>query len=92
MDRTPYQCLEHYEELLEQVQSSKYIEDDPRKLKPGEIDALPEVRPAKADPYDLADEDREMVAELRVRIANVKGKKAKRKARERVLAEARRLA
>lgn len=68
------------------------MENDPRKLKNGEIDNLPEVRPARADPIDLDDEDKEMVAEAWVRIANIKGKKAKRKARERILAEARRLA
>lgn len=45
------------------------------------VDILPEVRKARADPIDLNDEDREMIAEARVRIANVKGKKAKRKAR-----------
>lgn len=44
------------------------------------------------DPIDLNDEDKEMIAELKVRLANVKGKKAKRKARQRVLEEARRLA
>ncbi len=42
-----------------------------------------------ADPEDLDDEDREMLAEGRVRIANVKGKKAKRKARIRILEESR---
>lgn len=68
------------------------LDNDPRKKKPGDIDYQPEVRPAKADAIDLDDEDKEMVAEARVRIANIKGKKAKRKARERVLEEARRLA
>lgn len=53
---------------------------------------MPEVRPALADPIDMDDEDKEMIAEVRVRIANVKGKKARRKARERALEEARRLA
>ena len=53
---------------------------------------MAEVRMARADPIDLDDVDREMVAEARVRLANVKGKKAKRKAREKVLNEARRLA
>ncbi len=39
------------------------------------------------------DEDmREMLAEARVRLANTKGKKAKRKAREKIIEEARRLA
>lgn len=33
-------------------------EDDPRKLKPGEIDPNPETKPAKPDPVDM-DEDGE---------------------------------
>ncbi len=74
------------------AQGRQFLENDPRKLRPGEIDAIPEVRPAKADAIDMDDEDKEMIAEAKVRIANVKGKKAKRKARERVLDEARRLA
>jgi len=40
----------------------------------------------------MDDEDKEMIAEAWVRIANIKGKKARWKARERVLEEARRLA
>ncbi len=47
---------------------------------------------ALADPEDLEDEDKEMLAEGWVRIANVKGKKAKKKARIRTLEEAWRLA
>ena len=31
-------------------------EDDPRKLKPGEIDPNPETKPARPDPVDM-DED-----------------------------------
>lgn len=55
-------------------------------------DYQPEIRLAMADPEDLEDEDKEMLAEGRVRISNVKGKKAKKKARVRALEEARRLA
>lgn len=33
-------------------------EDDPRKLKPGEIDPNPETKPARPDPVDM-DEDGE---------------------------------
>ena len=90
--RTPHQCITHYEKLLDLAQGRENIENDPRKLRPGEIDPTPEVRPARADPIDMEDDDKEMIAEARVRIANVKGKKAKRKARERVIDEARRLA
>lgn len=90
--RTPHQCVTHFEKLLDEAQGREKLDNDPRKLRPGEIDPVPEVRPARADPIDLEDDDREMIAEARVRIANVKGKKAKRKARERVIDEARRLA
>ena len=40
----------------------------------------------------MDDDEKEMIAEARVRLANIKGKKAKRLAREKVLDEARRLA
>ena len=40
----------------------------------------------------MDDDEKEMIAEARVRLANIKGKKAKRIAREKVLDEARRLA
>ena len=95
-------------------------DDDPRRLRPGEIDPNPETKPARPDPVDM-DEDgawlrrasaaavpalgligsgcgcwssteKEMLAEARARLANTKGKKAKRKAREKQLEEARRLA
>jgi hypothetical protein len=55
-------------------------------------DPTPEYRPARADPIDMDDDEKEMIAEARVRLANIKGKKAKRIAREKVLDEARRLA
>ena len=34
--------------------------DDPRKLRPGEIDPNPETKPARPDPVDM-DEDGELV-------------------------------
>lgn len=40
----------------------------------------------------MDDDEIEMIAELRVRLANRRGRKAKRKARERVIEETRRLA
>lgn len=45
-----------------------------------------------AIPDDIDDEHREMLIEARSRLANTQGKKAKRKARERMLQESRRLA
>lgn len=68
------------------------IVDDPRKLKPGEIDPNPETKPARPDPKDMDEDELEMLSEARARLANTQGKKAKRKAREKQLEEARRLA
>ena len=101
--RTAAQCLERYEHLLDKAQK-KQLEiaggtlggdedhDDPRKLKPGEIDPNPETKPARPDPIDMDEDELEMLSEARARLANTQGKKAKRKARERQLEEARRLA
>ena len=58
-------------------------------LKPGEIDPNPESKPARPDPVDMDEEEKEMFRR-RARLANTKGKKAKRKAREKQLEEARR--
>jgi pre-mRNA-splicing factor CDC5/CEF1 len=108
MGRTAAQCLEHYEQLLDAAQqpeaaaaaaaggsakmSMKDALNDPRRLRPGEIDPLPEAKPARPDPQDMDEDEKEMLSEARARLANTKGKKAKRKAREKQLEEARRLA
>jgi len=93
--RTPSQCLQRYEKLLDAACSrdEEYDPaDDPRRLRPGEIDPNPETKPAKPDAVDMDEDEKEMLAEARARLANTKGKKAKRKAREKQLEEARRLA
>uniref|UniRef100_A0A8C4HEV6 Cell division cycle 5-like protein n=1 Tax=Dicentrarchus labrax TaxID=13489 RepID=A0A8C4HEV6_DICLA len=94
--RTAAQCLEHYEYLLydkaAQRDNEEEVGDDPRKLKPGEIDPNPETKPARPDPVDMDEDELEMLSEARARLANTQGKKAKRKAREKQLEEARRLA
>ena len=87
--------MERYEALLDQAQRKEDggdITDDPRKLKPGEIDPNPETKPARPDPKDMDEDELEMLSEARARLANTQGKKAKRKAREKQLEEARRLA
>eukprot|EP01006_Ploeotia_vitrea_P034047 TRINITY_DN65696_c0_g1_i1.p1 TRINITY_DN65696_c0_g1~~TRINITY_DN65696_c0_g1_i1.p1 ORF type:complete len:813 (+),score=437.17 TRINITY_DN65696_c0_g1_i1:28-2439(+) len=66
--------------------------NDPRRLQPGEIDPNPESRPARPDPVDMDEDEKEMLSEARARLANTRGKKAKRKAREKIMQEARRLA
>ncbi|RLN64198.1 hypothetical protein BBJ29_000340 [Phytophthora kernoviae] len=92
--RTAAQCMEHYERLLDAAQQKEGVEvsDDPRRLRPGEIDPNPENKPARPDPVDMDEDEKEMLSEARARLANTKGKKAKRKAREKQLEEARRLA
>ncbi|CAD7933970.1 unnamed protein product [Amoebophrya sp. A25] len=90
--RTANQCLERYERLLDIAQNREVGEDDPRKLRPGEVDPHPHTKPARADAQDMDEDEKEMLTEARARLANTRGKKAKRKAREAQLAEARRLA
>uniref|UniRef100_A0A803M584 Cell division cycle 5-like protein n=1 Tax=Chenopodium quinoa TaxID=63459 RepID=A0A803M584_CHEQI len=93
--RTPSQCLERYEKLLDAActKDDNYEPgDDPRKLRPGEIDPNPESKPARPDPVDMDEDEKGMLSEARARLANTRGKKAKRKAREKQLEEARRLA
>ncbi|GMH16590.1 hypothetical protein Nepgr_018431 [Nepenthes gracilis] len=93
--RTPSQCLERYEKLLDAAcaKDENYEpSDDPRKLRAGEIDPNPESKPARPDPVDMDEDEKEMLSEARARLANTRGKKAKRKAREKQLEEARRLA
>jgi len=93
--RTAAQCLEHYERLLDQAQAADgQLDDqnDPRRLRPGEIDPNPHTKPARPDQVDMDEDEKEMLSEARARLANTQGKKAKRKAREKQLEEARRLA
>ncbi|EOA82155.1 Pre-mRNA-splicing factor cef1 [Exserohilum turcicum] len=106
--RTATQCLERYQKLLDEQEaresgdlglagpdggeSAAPSAEDVRRLRPGEVDAYAESRPARPDAVDLEDEDKEMLSEARARLSNVSGKKAKRKARERQLEESRRLA
>ena len=93
LQRTPAQCVEHYEKLLDRAQGKEeQDENDPRRLRPGEIDPNPEAKPARPDEVDMDEDVKEMLQEARARLANTRGKKAKRKAREKILEEARRLA
>ncbi|KAJ3281679.1 Pre-mRNA-splicing factor cef1 [Borealophlyctis nickersoniae] len=97
--RTPAQCLERYQKLLDEAEAKEGGEgdvgptgDDVRRLRPGEVDPDPETKPARPDPVDMDEDEKEMLSEARARLANTQGKKAKRKAREKQLEEARRLA
>ncbi|ORX45631.1 hypothetical protein BCR36DRAFT_358207 [Piromyces finnis] len=96
--RTPSQCLERYQKLLDEAEKKEGEDDqgqtseDIRKLRPGEIDPDLESKPARPDPIDMDEDEKEMLSEARARLANTQGKKAKRKAREKQLEESRRLA
>ena len=101
--RTGGQCQERYERLLDEAAGGGEAGEDDggaagggglgaRKLRPGEIDPHPETKPARPDPIDMDEDEVEMLQEARARLANTQGKKAKRKAREKMLAEAKRLA
>ena len=61
--------MEHYERLLDQVQEGLEAEasDDPRKLRPGEVDPAPEAKPARPDPIDMDEDEMEMLQEARAR-------------------------
>lgn len=100
--RTAAQCLDHYERLLEDAQRAAgeggAASSDPlaaageaRRAR-GDFEAAAESKPARPDPVDMNEEEKEMLSEARARLANTRGKKAKRKAREKQLEAAKRLA
>ncbi|KAL3756579.1 hypothetical protein ACHAWU_001782 [Discostella pseudostelligera] len=103
--RTAGQCQERYERLLDEAATAaggdagagNEVDEgldgaSARKLRPGEIDPHPETKPARPDPIDMDEDEIEMLQEARARLANTQGKKAKRKAREKMLNEAKRMA
>ncbi|KAH3671048.1 hypothetical protein OGAPHI_000759 [Ogataea philodendri] len=96
MNRTANQCIERYQQLLDDN-----LDDSDLKLTGNMKEAAqgvnslnlnPESKPARPDLEEMDDDEREMWSEARARLANTKGKKAKRKARERMVAESRRVA
>jgi pre-mRNA-splicing factor CDC5/CEF1 len=95
--RTATQCQEQYEKLLDEAAAGKADEGDDednlraQPLRVGQIDSHPETKPARPDPIDMDEDEIEMLQEARARLANTQGKKAKRKAREKMLEQAKRL-
>ena len=65
---------------------------DGSKVNANDPNFVAEAQPARPDEEDLEDDEREMLAEAKARLANTQGKKAKRKARERMLEESKRIA
>ncbi|CCX35413.1 putative Cell division control protein [Taphrina deformans PYCC 5710] len=104
--RTSTQCLERYQKLLDDAEAAENSElglsgvgaegaaptaDSVRRLRAGETDPNPETKPAKPDAIDMDEDEKEMLSEARARLANTQGKKAKRKQREKLLEETKRL-
>jgi len=48
--------LNYFRDQAQRKEDGEEMGDDPRKLKPGEIDPNPETKPARPDPKDM-DED-----------------------------------
>lgn len=100
MRRTANQCVERYHKLLDDAAGQPQealpglgvSTSELRQLRVGDIDPSPEVRSAKPDDEEMDDDELEMLAEARARLANTQGKKARRKERERFLEEGNRLA
>lgn len=106
--RTATQCIERYQKLLDDAEkqdgesASEFgltgvgadasAASNAPKYRVGEIDPTPESKPARPDAIDMDEDEKEMLSEARARLANTQGKKAKRKDRERILEESRRLA
>ena len=93
--RTALQCLERYEKLIDLAHGDEAAAaalKEARRLRPGEIDPNPETKPARPDPIDMDDADKEMLNEARGRLANTRGKKEIRKARKQKMDEAERIA
>lgn len=100
--RTAAQCIEHYEKLIDAAARQQPSAEEAGPSGPGAISALrdnkhlsetvPETQPARPDPIDMDEDELEMLSEARARLANTKGKKAKRKSREKHLEAAKRVA
>lgn len=93
MNRTVNQCIERYQQLL----SDSSARDDELSMvgnfvNKNDINMDAESKPARPDLEEMDEDEQEMLSEARARLANTQGKKAKRKAREKLLEENRRIA
>lgn len=94
MGRTAQACIDRYNRLLEgdNDDSSDLRLGSSIDFKVGDLNPKSETLVAKPDDVELADDEREMLAEARARLLNTQGKKATRKIRERMLEESKRIA
>ena len=82
--RSAYQCVERYRELVDKASATPHYDDNDAAVV---HEMMPnfETLNAVPDPVELDQDEKEMLAEARARLANTQGKKARRKARERQL-------
>ncbi|QRG36674.1 hypothetical protein FDK38_001028 [Candidozyma auris] len=99
--RTPAQCVERYQQLLDRTMGLNQdeveeAEDDLKLAGPG-IETMPalgnsyESLPSRPDMEEMDEDEQEMLSEATARLSNTLGKKAKRKERERMMRENRRV-
>lgn len=89
--RSPHQCIERYQKLFDDLQGDSDIAAIKASDSTEAMGAI-EAKPAKPDAVEMDEDEQEMISEAKARLANTMGKKAKRKQRERILAQTRRLA
>lgn len=99
MGRTASHCVERYQKLLDDVNNENDAElgltgpgIESVAATGNDMNINIESKPARPDEEDMDEEEREMLSEAKARLANTLGKKAKRKARERILDESKRIA
>ncbi|BFZ58409.1 Pre-mRNA-splicing factor cef1 [Savitreella phatthalungensis] len=87
--RTSTQCLARYQRLLDDADGAAPLVGEDALMQQADTD--PETKVAKPDAIDMDEEEKEMLSEARARLANTMGKKAKRKQREKLLEETKRV-
>lgn len=105
--RTATQAIERYQRILDDSEARDSKNElglsglgaetlasvgSSKDLQVGDLNVNPETKVARPDAIDLDDDEKEMLSEARARLANTRGKKATRKARERMLEESKRIA
>eukprot|EP00768_Dysnectes_brevis_P004751 gnl/Dysnectes_brevis/3447_a4356_754.p1 GENE.gnl/Dysnectes_brevis/3447_a4356_754~~gnl/Dysnectes_brevis/3447_a4356_754.p1 ORF type:complete len:555 (+),score=51.33 gnl/Dysnectes_brevis/3447_a4356_754:85-1749(+) len=91
--RPAHACINRYNQLIDQAtaKTTTTTTTTPTSITPIDRYVDPLSFPAKPDPKDLSEDAKEMLAETVARLANTQGKKAKRRARERMLQDSRRV-
>lgn len=93
MGRTAQVCIDRYNRLMEGEDHDPELSlGSSLEFKVGDLNPKSDTLAAKPDDVELADDEREMLAEARARLLNTQGKKATRKIRERMLEESKRIA